>query len=186
MKPYPVLTVPDPRLRQKADPIENVDDEIREIFERMILTMNKEEGIGLAATQVGINKRLTVIEVHDHEDDDKCDGNPCPLYRIANPEIIWSSDEDKPSKEGCLSVPGQYAEITRSKAVKIQYLDENNEVQTLEAEGLLGDCIQHEIDHLNGRLILDHLSPMKRKLLTQKAKKHEMQQKQDQQAPPAL
>ena len=174
MKPYTVLTVPDPRLRQKAVPIEAVDDEIREIFERMVVTMDKEDGIGLAATQVGIDKRLVVMDVHDHEEGEcgaENDGARCQLYRLANPEIIWRSDETEQSSEGCLSVPGQYAEVTRAQAIKMQYLDENNKTQTLEATGLLADCIQHEIDHLDGILFVDHLSAIKRKMLVQKAKK---------------
>lgn len=170
MQPYTVLTVPDPRLRQKASAIPTVDDEIREIFDRMIITMDEEDGIGLAATQVGINKRLIVMDVHDHEEG-ACGGERCQLYRLANPEIIWRSDETEQSSEGCLSVPGQYAEVTRAKALKIEYLDEKNETQFLEATGLLADCIQHEIDHLDGILFVDHLSAMKRKLLVQKAKK---------------
>ena len=170
MQPYTVLTVPDPRLRQKASPIEKVTDEIRDIFERMIITMDEEDGIGLAATQVGIDKRLVVMDVHDHEEGE-CGGERCQLYRLANPEIIWRSDEEEQSSEGCLSVPGQYAEVTRAKGIKIQYLDENNGQQTLEATGLLADCIQHEIDHLDGILFIDHLSALKRKMLTQKAKK---------------
>ena len=175
MQPYTVLTVPDSRLHQKASPIEAVDDHIREIFERMILTMDKEDGIGLAATQVGLDKRLIVMDVHDHEEGecgaDKEGGNRCQLYRLANPEIISLSDEEELSSEGCLSVPGQYAEVIRAKRVKIQYLDENNKQQTLEAEGLLADCIQHEIDHLDGILFIDHLSAIKRKMMVQKAKK---------------
>ncbi len=170
MKPYTVLTVPDSRLRQKAAPIDAVTDEIREIFERMIVTMDQEDGIGLAATQVGIDKRLIVMDIHDHEDGE-CGSERCQLYRLANPEIIWRSDETEQSSEGCLSVPGQYAEVTRAHAVKMQYLDENNEKKVIEATGLLADCIQHEIEHLDGILFIDHLSAMKRKMLIQKAKK---------------
>lgn len=168
MTPYTVLTVPDPRLRIKAKPIDSVTDEIREIFERMVLTADAEDGIGLAATQVGIDKRLIILDVHDHEEEE-C--GSCKIYKIANPEIIEKSDETEQSSEGCLSVPEQYAEVTRAKTVKIRYLDENNVEKTLEAHGLLSDCIQHEIDHLDGILFIDHLSPMKRKMLIQKAKK---------------
>ena len=170
MQPYTVLKVPDPRLRQKASPVDAVDASIRDIFDRMIVTMDKEDGIGLAATQVGINKRLIVMDVHDHEEG-ACGGARCQLYRLANPQIIWRSDETEQSSEGCLSVPGQYAEVTRAKAIKLQYLDENNKTQLLDATGLLADCIQHEIDHLDGILFVDHLSAMKRKILVQKAKK---------------
>lgn len=173
--PYDVLTVPDPRLKIKADPIDQVDDSIRRIFDRMVLTMDKEDGIGLAATQVGLNKRLIVMDIpsereHDHQEGaGGCDH--CKSYKLANPVITAHSDETVPSKEGCLSVPGQYAEVTRYQSVTISYLDENNERQTLTATGLLSDCIQHEIDHLNGILFIDYLSGIKRKMFVQKAKK---------------
>ena len=181
MKPYTVLTVPNPKLRHKASPVAEVNDEIRTIFERMIVTMKVEDGIGLAATQVGIDKRLIVMNIegeddaHHHHDHDHegggCNHHHGTIHRLANPEIIEKSSEMQKLMDGCLSVPDQHAEVSRAKSVKIRYLDENNESQTLEAEGLLAFCIQHEIDHLDGILFVDHLSAMKRKLIVQRAMK---------------
>jgi len=176
MKPYTVLTVPNPKLRQKAAPIAEVNDEIRTIFERMIVTMNVEDGVGLAATQVGIDKRLIVMNIeddnHNHDHDGGCCGHHHgTVYRLANPEIIEKSSEMQTLTDGCLSVPDQYAEVSRAHSVKILYLDENNDSQTLEADGLLAFCIQHEIDHLNGILFTDHLSAVRRKLIIQRAMK---------------
>lgn len=181
MKPYTVLTAPNPKLRHKAAAVAEVNDEIRTIFERMIVTMKVEDGIGLAATQVGIDKRLIVMNIegeddaHHHHDHDHeggcCAHNHGTIHRLANPEIIEQSSERQKLMDGCLSVPDQHAEVSRAKSVKIRYLDENNESQILEAEGLLAFCIQHEIDHLNGVLFVDHLSAMKRKLIVQRAMK---------------
>ncbi|HBN22076.1 MAG TPA: peptide deformylase [Holosporales bacterium] len=181
MKPYTVLTVPNPKLRHEAAPVAEVNDEIRTIFERMIVTMEVEDGLGLAATQVGIDKRLVVMSFedengatphHDHDHEGGCCGHHHgTIYRLANPEIIEKSSEMQKLMDGCLSVPDQHAEVSRAKSVKIRYLDENNETQTLEADGLLAFCIQHEIDHLNGVLFVDHLSAIKRKLIIQRAMK---------------
>ena len=163
METFKDLTVPDSRLKIKAQPVEQIDDTIRDILERMLITMYKEDGIGLAATQVNIHKRLVVMDIRENE-------QYFP-YKMVNPEIIWTSDCLHSFPEGCLSVPGQYAEVMRPKAIKVKYLDENGAAQLLEAEGLLADCMQHEIDHLNGILFVDHLSSLKRKLLIQKAAK---------------
>lgn len=181
MKPYTVLTVPNPKLRHEAAPVAEVNDEIRTIFERMIVTMKVEDGIGLAATQVGIDKRLIVMNIegdddahhhHDHDHEGGCCGHHHgTIHRLANPEIIEKSSEMQTLMDGCLSVPDQHAPVSRAKSVKIRYLDENNETKTLEADGLLAFCIQHEIDHLNGVLFVDHLSAMKRKLIVQRAMK---------------
>ena len=185
MKPYTVLTVTNPKLRHEVAPVAEVNDEIRVIFERMIATMHVEDGIGLAATQVGIDKRLIVMNIgddngdndHDHDHDHHnheggcCGHNQGTIHRLANPEIIEKSTEMQTLMDGCLSVPDQHAEVSRAKSVKISYLDENNKPQTLEADGLLAFCIQHEIDHLNGVLFVDHLSAIRRKLIIQKAMK---------------
>ncbi len=172
--PYTLLTVPDHRLKVKADIVSEVDDEIRHILDRMMVTMRKEDGIGLAATQFALNKRLVVMDIpsdedHDHDEEGSC--THCTVYKLVNPVIISHSDSEVMSREGCLSVPGQYAEITRYESVTIEFLDENGEKKTLTGTGLLGDCIQHEIDHLNGILFIDYLSDMKRRILVQKAKK---------------
>lgn len=170
MQAYTVLTVPNPKLHHKAAPIEKVDDSIRNIFDRMVLTMDVEDGIGLAATQVGIDKRLIVMNIHDHEEG-ACQGHHHTTHRFANPEIIEKSSEMQTLMDGCLSVPDQHAKVSRAESVTVQYLDENNKTQTLKAEGLLAFCIQHEIDHLNGVLFIDHLSALKRKFFIQKALK---------------
>ncbi len=191
MKPYTVLTVPNPKLRHEAAPVAEVNDEIRTIFERMIATMHVEDGIGLAATQVGIDKRLIVMSIEDGKDDHNhnhghdheggcCGHNHGTIHRLANPEIIEKSSESQTLMDGCLSVPDQHAEVSRAKSVKIRYLDENNDSQTLEAEGLLAFCIQHEIDHLNGVLFVDHLSAIRRKLMVQKAMKIIARQEKEQ------
>ncbi len=173
-KLFKVLIVPDPKLKEVADPVANVDDEIREILDRMTETMRYEDGVGLAATQVGIKKRLIVMDIpseteHDHKEGEACEH--CQLYKLINPVIIEHSEETEPSQEGCLSIPGQYAEVTRYKSVTIAYLDENGDKQTLSGTGLLSHCIQHEIDHLDGKLFIDYLGGMKRKMMVQKARK---------------
>ena len=180
IEPYPVLTVPDPRLREKALPVQDVDKEARDIFDRMIQTMRQDDAIGLAAIQVGITKRLIVIDVHDHQDNNCQD---CKVYCMANPEITYSAPEERLYPEGCLSVPGQYPEIKRPERVTVQYIDENNKKQTLKAEGLLAVCVQHEIDHLDGILFTDYLSPMKRKLVLQRGKKVAAQKNKNKQNP---
>jgi peptide deformylase len=158
-----VLKVPDPRLRLKAQPVERVDEDVHQLMQNMLAMLGPEDAVGLAATQVGIQKRVLVLdfgrEVHPH-----------PL-QMANPELLWKSDELVEFEEGCLSVPGQYAIVKRPKTIKVAYLDQNNKKQELSAEGLLADGIQHEIDHLNGILYVDHLSQLKRTLTLTKAEK---------------
>jgi peptide deformylase len=159
-----VLTVPDPRLRIKADAVNQVDDEIRRLMADMMETMYAEEGVGLAATQVGISKRVIVFDLSETYKD-------LPPMKMANPEIIWHSDETVIEPEGCLSVPDQRADVKRSKAVKVRYLDEHNKSQELEAEDLLAKCLQHEIDHLDGIVYIDYLSTLKKQLIIQKVQK---------------
>lgn len=158
-----VLTEPDPRLHVVAKPVTVVDDEIRRLMADMLETMYKEEGVGLAATQVGVEKRVIVMDVHAGEEEKA----PWPL-KMANPEILWTSSTCEKAMEGCLSVPEQRGEVTRPDAVKIRYLDENGEPRDLEGDGLLARCIQHEIDHLNGVLYIDHLSTLKRDMIRRK------------------
>ena len=159
-----VLTVPDPRLRIKAQPIAAVDDEIRKLMDDMLETMYDEDGIGLAAIQVNVQKRVMVVDLGE-------DRQEKPLF-IANPELLWTSEEMQVTQEGCLSVPSQYDEVIRPLSVRLKYLDENNQSQILEASGLLADCIQHEIDHLNGKLFVDHLSPLKKKMALARSEKY--------------
>lgn len=159
-----VLTVPDPRLRIKAKPVSIVDDKIRTIFDDMVETMYAEDGIGLAAPQVGIDLRLIVIDISDS-------APGTAVLKMANPEITWHSIETSVCNEGCLSVPEQRAEVSRPKAIKMNYLDENGILQHIESDDILATCIQHEIDHLNGKLYIDYLSSLKRQMFINKVKR---------------
>lgn len=160
----PILVAPDPRLKTKAKTVENVDGEIRRLMDDMLETMYNARGIGLAAPQVGVSRRVIVIDVAGEDED------PNPM-RMANPEIIWASQEEELREEGCLSLPEQYAEVVRPVAVKIRYLDYENEIREIDADGLLGLCIQHEMDHLEGTLFVDHLSNLKRNMILRKLQK---------------
>ena len=159
-----ILTEPDPILRKKCSPIANVDDDLRKILKNMLETMYKAPGIGLAAIQVGILKRAVVIDV-SKEDEKKN-----PLFLI-NPEIIYKSNETSIYEEGCLSLPGQYAEIERPSKCQVKYIDFDGKAKELKAEGLLSTCIQHEIDHLDGVLFIDYLSKLKKTMIIKKLSK---------------
>jgi peptide deformylase len=157
----PILTAPDPRLKKISKPVEKVDDEIRKLMDDMLQTMYEAPGIGLAAPQVGVLKRVIVVDI------DREGAQTGPLV-MANPEIVDVSDEDASYEEGCLSVPEHYAEVQRPARVKIRYLDRDNEIRTLEAEGLVATCLQHEIDHLDGILFIDKISALKRNMILRK------------------
>lgn len=157
----PIITAPDPRLEIISTPVEAVTDEVRQQLDDMLETMYEAPGIGLAAIQVGIPKRMLVIDV-TREDEERR-----PLF-IINPEFTWLSDDDKVYEEGCLSLPEQYAEVARPESVKISYLDRNGERQELHADGLLAVCLQHEMDHLDGILFVDHISALKRNMILRK------------------
>jgi peptide deformylase len=160
----PILSIPDTRLRTKALPVATVDTEIQSLMHDMLETMHyQDRGIGLAANQVGVLKRIIVVDIGREY-------HPHPL-KMANPEVFWHSTDFHTIQEGCLSVPEQWAEISRFNHIKVRYLDENNTPQELEAQGLLSCCIQHEIDHLDGVLFVDHLSEMKRRVLISRALK---------------
>ena len=160
----PILTAPDPRLKKKAKPVEKVDKETRKLMDDLLDTMYDAPGIGLAAPQVGVSKRVIVLDLSNDDEDNK-------PYCMANPEIIWESDDIRTYEEGCLSVPEQYAEVKRPNKVKVRYLDQENEIRELEADELLATCIQHEIDHLEGVLFVDYLSSLKRNMMIRKVKK---------------
>ncbi len=157
----PILTAPDPILETVSTPVDTVTDEVRQQLDDMLETMYAAPGIGLAAIQVGIPKRMLVIDV-SREGEEKQ-----PLF-IVNPEITWVSDDDRLYEEGCLSLPEQYAEVERPAEVKVSYLDRNGEKQELHADGLLAVCLQHEMDHLDGILFVDHLSALKRNMILRK------------------
>lgn len=162
----PLIIAPDPRLKQKSAPVETVNDEVRQLLNDMMETMYHAGGIGLAAVQVGIHKRLIVVDVD--QDDRGTPGNP---IKLVNAEIVENSTENNVYKEGCLSFPDQFSDVTRPKTVTIKYLDENGAAQTLQADGLLATCIQHEIDHMNGITFVDHISSLKRDMIIKKLQK---------------
>jgi peptide deformylase len=157
----PIITAPDPRLKKVCDPVEAVDDEIRRLMDDMLETMYAAPGIGLAAPQVGVLKRVIVVDIAG-DDEEKA-----PLY-MANPELVAVSDDDAAYEEGCLSLPEHYGEVARPAKIRVRFLDRENEIRELEAEGLLATCIQHEMDHLDGILFVDHLTALKRNMILRK------------------
>ena len=159
-----IIIEPDPILRKKSTTLETVDDSIRKILDDMLQTMYNAPGIGLAAVQIGILKRLIVIDVSKKEEEKK------PLFLI-NPEITYQSEETSIYEEGCLSLPGHFAEIERPAKCKINYINYHGKKAELKAEGLLSTCVQHEIDHLNGILFIDYLSKLKKDMIIKKLKK---------------
>ena len=170
----PIVEVPDPRLRQISAPVETVDDDVRALVRDMFETMYAAPGIGLAAIQIGVPKRILVIDLQDPEEEG---GEPVrnPLVFI-NPEIVAQSEQDVPYSEGCLSIPDQYAEVDRPDRIHARWLDENGNAHDEEIEGLLAICLQHEMDHLNGILFIDHLSRLKRYMVLKKLAKQRKEQ----------
>ncbi|MEP7129752.1 MAG: peptide deformylase [Sphingomicrobium sp.] len=165
----PIVEVPDPRLRQISSPVDKVDDAVRALVKDMFETMYAAPGIGLAAIQVGVPKRILVIDLQEPEEED---GEPVRDPRVfINPEIVEHSDRDVPYTEGCLSVPDQYAEVDRPDRIRARWLDLDGKVREEEIEGLLATCLQHEMDHLNGVLFIDHLSRLKREIILKKIAK---------------
>lgn len=162
MKTLEILTAPDPRLQEKALPVEKVDSSVRKLMDQLLQTMYSRNGLGLASTQVGIPKRVFVIDLGEEE------GVATKPFLVANPELLWVSPTTQTTQEGCLSVPNHYANVIRPLEVHISYLDQDNKKQKLTASGLLADCIQHEMDHLNGILFIEHLSMLKRTLILNK------------------
>ncbi|PPJ48005.1 peptide deformylase [Rhizobium sp. KAs_5_22] len=157
----PLIILPDPLLRQVSTSIERVDAELQKLADDMLETMYEAPGIGLAAIQVGVSRRLLVIDVSKEGEDKQ------PLVFI-NPEIIKSSDERSVYEEGCLSIPDYYAEVERPAMVTVKSIDRDGKEQMTEADGLLATCLQHEIDHLNGVLFIDHISRLKREMVIKK------------------
>jgi peptide deformylase len=165
----PIVEVPDPRLRQISKPVDTVDDGIRTLVADMFETMYAAPGIGLAAIQVGVPKRILVIDLQEPEEEDG-EGVKDPRVFI-NPEIVEHSDQDVPYTEGCLSVPDQYAEVDRPDKIRARWLDLDGKPHDEEITGLLATCLQHEMDHLEGVLFIDHLSRLKRDRAVAKVKK---------------
>ena len=166
----PILTAPDPRLKAVATEIAKVDGEIRRLIDDMLETMYEADGIGLAAVQIGVAKRVIVMDI------DQKDGKKNPRVFV-NPKILWASEELATFEEGCLSVPDIWEEVERPARIRAEYQDRDGKKQTLEADGLLADCLQHEIDHLDGVLFIDRLSRLKRSIALRnlaKAKKQKV------------
>ncbi|MCH7864913.1 MAG: peptide deformylase [Proteobacteria bacterium] len=163
-----IIIAPDPRLKITAEAVDAVDDDVRKLMDDMLETMHSAHGLGLAAPQVGDGRRVIVIDVAGPEED------PNPI-RMANPEILWESDDENPHEEGCLSLPTHYAKVVRPDAIKVSYLDHGNEIRELEADGVLATCIQHEMDHLEGILFVDRISTLKRGMILRKLAKEKKQ-----------
>jgi peptide deformylase len=159
-----ILIVPDPVLKQVSKPVDVVDDDLRALMDDMLETMYAAPGIGLAAIQIGVAKRVIVMDLA------KPDEEKAPRYFV-NPEILWASEETQPYEEGCLSVPDIYDEVERPAHVKLRYLDYHGKTVEEDAEGMYAVCIQHEMDHLDGVLFIDHLSRLKREQAVKKVKK---------------
>ncbi len=159
----PIIEYPNPFLKKKSLPVEAVDDKLRTLFDNMLETMYLAPGIGLSAVQVGKLLRVVVIDL---QRDDKLE----PLF-LANPVVTWASEETGNYKEGCLSVPSFYEDVTRPKEVKVAFLDYNGNQQEIHCDGLLATCVQHEIDHLDGKVFLDRISKLKKDIITRKIKK---------------
>ena len=162
----PILCFPDPRLHKVAQPVAQVDERIQTLVKNMLETMYDAQGIGLAATQIDVHERVVVIDVSEERNE--------PLVLI-NPEITWASEETQLGEEGCLSVPGIYDGVERSTSVKVKALDENGISREIAAEGMLAICMQHEMDHLMGKVFVEYLSPLKRNRIKTKLVKAQKQ-----------
>ncbi len=174
--PYEIIIVPDPVLKQVAQPVSKVDEAVRKQMDAMLQTMYDAPGIGLAANQVGLLNRVLVMDLaRRRESENGTAEPPAPIF-MTNPEIVWESGDISVMEEGCLSIPNQYAEVERPAIVRVKYLDYNGNPAELEAEGLLSHCVQHEIDHLDGVLFVDHLSSLKRSMILRKVEKLKKQQ----------
>ena len=160
----PILIHPDPRLKRRCAPVEAVDDRVRALIADMLETMYDAPGIGLAAPQLGVDARVVVMDCAGREE------APEPL-RLVNPEIVWSSEETNEHEEGCLSLPDVFGMVTRPERVRVRWLDETGAEREAEFDGIRATCVQHEIDHLNGRLFIDYLGTARRMMITEKMKK---------------
>lgn len=171
----PILVAPNPILRKKAEVVPVVDHAIKELLKNMIETMDAEDGIGLAAPQVGVSKQVLIMNVPANMTvkGEEIEGiEPTPdFYQMINPEIIWTSKELASCEEGCLSVPGQYASVLRPEKVRVRYLNHKGEICETDFSHLQAACVQHEMDHLAGRLFVDYLSAIKRDMLLRKAQR---------------
>jgi len=160
----PILRYPDPRLHKVAQPVASVDARIRQLVRDMAETMYAAPGVGLAATQVDVHERIVVIDVSENND---------TLRVLINPEILWKSEAQQTYEEGCLSVPGIYDEVQRAAQIKVRALNEQGEAYEFEADGLLAVCVQHELDHLDGKVFVEYLSPLKQGRIKTRLRKQE-------------
>lgn len=166
-KIYNIIWIPDPVLKEIAQPVDTVDDAVRAQMDGMLTAMYDAPGIGLAANQVGLLNRVLVMDLSKRDAVDA----PKEAICMANPEIIWESEDRSAMEEGCLSIPDQFGDVERPADVRVKYLDYDGKEQELEATGLLSHCVQHEIDHLNGVLFIDYLSKLKRNMIVKKVQK---------------
>ena len=160
----PIIIAPDARLKIKTKPVDHVDAAVKTLMDNMLETMYAANGIGLAAPQVGDMRSVIVVDCA------RQDENPAPI-KMANPEIIAVSPNDNTHEEGCLSLPEHYADVVRPDSITLRYLNENNKILEIDADGILATCIQHEMDHLEGILFVDHISALKRNMILRKLKK---------------
>lgn len=163
-----IIIAPDPRLKEVSKPVETVDDDLRALMDDMLETMYDAPGIGLAAIQVGVPLRVIVMDLA------KEDEEPAPLY-LVNPEIIWSAEDERIHEEGCLSLPEYYEEVVRPDEVKVRYLDYQGEIREKHCKDMDAVCVQHEMDHLEGVLFVDHISRLKRQMILRKLQKAKKQ-----------
>jgi len=159
-----IIILPDPKLRLVSEPIASVDDAVRQLADDMLETMYDAPGIGLAAIQIGVPKRMLVLDVAREGE------TPAPMV-VINPEIVWESEEHSVYQEGCLSIPEYYEDVERPQRIGLRFLDREGAAREIEADGLLATCLQHEIDHLNGVLFIDHISKLKRDRVVKKFQK---------------
>lgn len=166
MSKLPIITIPDPILRMQSVPVERVDDDVRRLIDDMLETMYAAPGVGLAAVQVAVPRRLLVLDVSEKDEE----RNPVAMI---NPEIVKLGDTLRPYEEGCLSIPDVHVEIERPSTATVKYIDRDGKPQLVEADGLLATVIQHEMDHLDGRMIIDYLSRLKRDMVVRRFKKNQ-------------
>lgn len=160
----PIIVAPDPRLKVTAKPVKNVNVGVRRLMDDMLETMHAANGIGLAAPQVGDKRRVIIVDIAGEDED------PDPI-QMANPELLWVSDEMQIQEEGCLSLPEHYAEVERPDAIRVRFLDYHGQIREREVDGWLATCIQHEMDHLDGILFVDRISSLKRNMILRKLSK---------------
>ncbi len=159
-----ILIAPDAELKRRSEAVDRIDDDIRQLFDDMLESMYAANGIGLAAPQIGVLKRMIVVDISPEKERGGA-------LKMVNPEIVWTSDDAVSGEEGCLSLPDHYADVIRPSRIRVTFRDENDTEQTLEADGLLARCIQHECDHLQGILFVDHISSLKRNVILRKLTK---------------